>query len=505
MSLDFEPEGRLYIDGQFREAAGGGRFEVINPADETVVGTAADGQAEDVAAAVTAARRAADETSWATDHAFRQRVLRQLQDALAKEAAALKAVQIAEAGTPASNIGAHIDVMTGDMSYFNDLIGRFPWETDFGVHEGVMGLPSNRHVRYEPYGVVGAITPWNAPFMTDLWKIHHALSTGNTVVLKTAPDTPLTGSLLARIAHEHTDIPAGVLNILSSEDKAAAGEALTGDPRVDMYHFTGSPAVGQRIYERGAVGIRKVCLELGGKSANIILDDADLAVALPLAVGMCMSNSGQGCALATRLVVHASRYDEVVEGLTEALRHLPWGDPTDPTNVVGPIINAAQLARMEGMVDRAREAGARTTVGGRRGASPTNGRGFWYEPTLVADVHEDAEIAQLEVFGPVLTVVKYDGDDDEAVRVANNSRYGLSAYVQTQDPERAWRVANRLKAGTVNIGPSFYLSPDTPFGGYGISGVGREHGEDGFREYLQAKTIASPGVAGGAGAKGAQA
>jgi aldehyde dehydrogenase (NAD+) len=160
--------------------------------------------------------------------------------------------------------------------------------------------------------------------------------------------------------------------------------------------------------------------------------------------------------------------------------------------VVGPVINAAQLARMEGLVDRARDAGARVLTGGRRGDSPTGGRGFWYEPTVVADVDENAEIAQTEVFGPVLTVVRYDGGDDEAVRVANNSRYGLSSYIQTQDPERAWRLANRMKAGTVNIGPSFYLSPDTPFGGYGISGVGREHGEDGFREYLQAKTIATP-------------
>ncbi len=488
---DVEPEGRLYIDGEFREAASGRRFDVLSPSDESVVGTAADAQPEDVAAAVTVARRAAEETTWGTDHLFRQRVLQQLQDALRKEAVAARELQIAEAGTPSSNVGAHIDVMVEDMSYFNDLIGRFPWEADFGVHQGV-GLPSNRRVRYEPYGVVGAITPWNAPFMTDIWKIQHALATGNTIVLKTAPDTPLTGAFIARVAHEYTELPAGVLNVISSYDKATAGEALTGDPRVDMYHFTGSPAVGQRIYERAAVGIRKVCLELGGKSANIILDDADLAVALPMTVGMCMSNSGQGCALATRLIVHASRYEEVLDALAAAIGSLPWGDPTDPVHVVGPIINAAQLDRIEGLVDRAREAGARVLVGGRRGASPTGGKGHWYEPTVVADVDENAEIAQTEVFGPVLTVVRYDGDDDEAVRVANNSRYGLSAYIQTSDPVRAWRLANRMRAGTVNIGPSFYLSPDTPFGGYGISGVGREHGEDGFREYLQAKTIASP-------------
>jgi aldehyde dehydrogenase (NAD+) len=283
-----------------------------------------------------------------------------------------------------------------------------------------------------------------------------------------------------------------VLNVVSSADKAAAGEALTGDPRVDMFHFTGSPGVGERIAQRAAVGIRKACLELGGKSANIVLDDADLHTALPFSVGMCMSNSGQGCALATRLVVHSAVYDEVLARLEAMVGALPWGDPRDPGNVVGPIINASQLDRIEGLVDRARDAGAQVLVGGRRAEGPFAGRGNWYLPTVVAGVDQDAEIAQNEVFGPVLTVVPYSGDDDEALRVANNSRYGLSAYIQTQDEARAWRIAERLRAGTVNIGLSFYLSPDTPFGGYGISGVGREHGEDGFREYLQAKTIASP-------------
>ena len=482
-------EGRLFIDGKFREARSGRRFEVINPADESVVGTAADAADEDVARAVGAARRAADEGRWGTDHAFRQRCLRQLQEGLRKESDTARALQTGEAGICASNLATHVDAMIEDMSWFIELIGRFGWETDFPPYE-LMGLRSLRRVRYEPYGVVGAITPWNAPLMTDIWKTTHALATGNTVVLKTAPDTPLTGAFIARVVQEQTDIPAGVFNVISSRDKAAAGEALTGDPRVDMYHFTGSPGVGQRIAERAAAGIRKVCLELGGKSANIIYSDADLDLATQLGVGMCMSNSGQGCALATRMVVHAPVYDEVLQRLTAMVSALPWGDPADPANVVGPVIRLEQLERMEGLVDRARQAGARVLAGGRRG--DRGGRGFWYLPTVVADVDENAEIAQTEVFGPVLTVVKFDGGEDEAVRVANNSRYGLSAYVQTGDPERAWRIASRLKAGTVNIGPSFYLSPDTPFGGCGISGVGREHGEDGFREYLQAKTIASP-------------
>jgi aldehyde dehydrogenase (NAD+) len=482
-------EGRLFIDGEFREAAGGGRFEVINPADESVVGTAADAQASDVHDAVTAARRVSDETSWGRDHAFRVRCLQQLQEALRKDAQELKEIAVAEAGTPASGMPTHIDAMIEGISYFTELVERWPWETEFPAYE-LLGMRSLRRVRYEPYGVVGAITPWNAPFMTNIWKVSHALATGNTVVLKTAPDTPLTGAALAKVALEHTDLPAGALNVLSSKDKAAAGEALTTDPRVDMFHFTGSPGVGERIMQNAAVGIRKVVLELGGKSANVVLPDADLDLACMLGSFMCMSNSGQGCALATRMVVHADVYDEVLVRLEATVSQLPWGDPADPNNVVGPIIRLEQLERIEGLVDRARDAGARILTGGRRG--DRGGKGFWYLPTVVADVHEDAEIAQTEVFGPVLTVVKYDGDDDEAIRVANNTRYGLSGYVQSSDPARAWYVANRLKAGTVNIGPSFYLSPDTPFGGYGISGLGVEHGEDGFREYLQAKTIASP-------------
>ena len=479
----------LFIGGEFREARSRRRFDVVDPSDEAVVATAADAGPEDVADAVTAARRAFDTTSWSRDHALRRHCLRQLQDGLRKEVAQIKHVQTVEAGICASNLDTHVDAMTEDMTYFIGLIERFEWDTDFPPYF-LLGMNSLRRVSYEPYGVVGAITPWNAPFMSDIWKTTHALATGNTVVLKTAPDTPVTGALIARVIAEQTDMPAGVFNLVSCGDKAAAGEALTGDPRVDMFHFTGSAVVGQRIAERAAVGIRKVCLELGGKSANIVLEDADLDLSTQLGVMMCMTSSGQGCALATRMIVHARVYDELVERVTAVVAATPWGDPHDPRNIVGPIIRRDQLDRMAGLVSRAKADGARILVGGERG--DRGGKGFWYLPTVVADAHEDSEIAQTEVFGPVLTIVRYDGDDDEAIRVANNSRYGLSGYIQTRDEARAWRIARRLKAGTVNIGPSFYLSPDTPFGGYGISGLGREHGVDGFKEYLQAKTIASP-------------
>lgn len=482
-------EGRLFIDGEFREARSGRRYDVINPADESVVGTAADAGVEDVDDAIEAARRFADTSDWATDHEFRKRCLVQLQGALRERLDDIRAIVTAEAGICTSVISTHVDLMVEGMDFFNNLITSFQWEEQLPAYE-ILGMASLRRIRYEPYGVVGAITPWNAPFMTAIWKVHHGLATGNAVVLKSAPDTPLTAALLARIVSESTDIPAGAFNTISSSDKATAGDAMTADHRIDLFHFTGSPGVGQRIAERAANGIRHTVLELGGKSANVLLPDADLDLACGLGVAMCMSSSGQGCALATRMIVHADIYDEVLAKLEAMVGNLPWGDPRDPSNVVGPIIREEQLKRVEGLVDRAVAEGARVLCGGSRG--DRGGRGFWYQPTVLADVDENSEIAQTEVFGPVLSVIRYDGDDDEAVRVANNSRYGLSAYVQSSDEERAWSVARRIKAGTVNIGASFYLSPDAPFGGYGISGDGVEHGVAGFREYLRIKSIASP-------------
>ncbi|MGH3674329.1 MAG: aldehyde dehydrogenase family protein [Mycobacterium sp.] len=489
MTSSVDHEGRLFIGGEFVEARARRRYPVVNPADESVVATAADAAPEDVSLAVGAARNAIDTTNWSTDHEFRRKCLEQLQIGLRKDAEVFRQIAVAEAGTPYTTTLSHVDAMIEDMSYFNGLIETWRWEQDLSPYE-ILGMRSKHRIRYEAYGVVGAITPWNAPFMTNIWKVGHALATGNAVVLKSASDTPLTGALIAKVAAETTDIPPGIVNTISSADKAIAGEALTTDSRVDLFHFTGSPAVGQRIAQNAAVGIRHVVLELGGKSANILLPDADLDLACAFGIGMCMTNSGQGCALATRMVVHADIYDEVLDRLTAAVIAVPFGDPTDLATVVGPIIREEQVQRVDGLVSRAAAGGARIVVGGKR--ADRGGKGFWFEPTILADVDENSEIAQTEVFGPVLSVIRYDGDDEEAIRVANNSRYGLSAYVQSRDEERAWKVANRLKAGTVNINNSLFLAPDAPFGGYGISGDGVEHGEAGFREYLQIKTIASP-------------
>jgi aldehyde dehydrogenase (NAD+) len=481
-------EGKLFIDGKWRSAADGGTFEVINPADESPVGAAADATAQDVSDAVSAARTAFDATTWATDTGFRRRCLQQLSAGLQAAAGDLAEMATLEAGIPVSQadlIGSVIE----EVEWTIALTDTFGWETDLPAFE-MLGMRSSRRVRQEPRGVVAAITPWNAPTSMNVGKTVPALAAGNTVVLKPAPDTPLSAVILAEVVADQTDIPPGVFNLITSNNNEVAGDGLTGDPRVNMFHFTGSTAVGQRIASRAAIGFRKVVLELGGKSANIICDDADLDTAIPYSVGMCMYNSGQGCLLPTRMVVHASRYDEALERAIAVTRALPWGDPHDPATLVGPIIRRGQLDRMAGLVDRAREAGATIPVGGH--ISDRFERGFWYEPTVVTGVGEDSEIAQTEVFGPVLTILRYDGDDDEAIRIANATKYGLGAFVQTANPDRAWKIAHAVRSGGVAIGPSFWVAADTPFGGYGTSGLGRERGVEGFLEFLQAKAISTP-------------
>jgi aldehyde dehydrogenase (NAD+) len=349
-------------------------------------------------------------------------------------------------------------------------------------------MRSNRLVLREPVGVVGAITPWNFPFMLNVSKLAPALAAGNTVVLKPAPDTPWSATMIGRIIAEETDIPPGVVNIVASGDKAAVGEVLTGDPRVDMISFTGSTGVGKRIMARGAETVKKVFLELGGKSANIILDDADLDGVAMGGMMICM-HAGQGCAITTRMLLPESRYDEAVEKLAGAFAMVPYGDPTDMSNLMGPLVNRAQYERVLGMIDRAKADGARCLVGG--GPATQFERGFFVQPTLFVDVDPDSELAQDEVFGPVLAVIKY-RDDDDAVRIANSSRYGLSGAVSSASLDRALGVARRIRTGTVSVNGGAWFGPDSPFGGYKESGVGREHGIAGFEEYLETKTVGLP-------------
>lgn len=350
-----------------------------------------------------------------------------------------------------------------------------------------MGIRTQRTVVREAVGVVGAITPWNFPHQINLAKIGPALAAGNTVVLKPAPDTPWCAAVLGELAAAHTDLPPGVLNIVTSDDHAV-GAMLTRDPRVDMVSFTGSTATGRSVMAAGAPTVKKVFLELGGKSAFLVLDDADLAGACSMAAFTASVHAGQGCAITTRLVVPRDRYDDAVAAAAAAMSGIKPGDPTKPGTICGPVISARQRDRVQSYLDLALTEGGAFACGGGR---PTDrDRGFFIEPTVIAGLTNDARVAREEIFGPVLTVIAHDGDDD-AVRIANDSPYGLSGTVFSADPQRAQAIANRLRVGTVTVNGGVWYSADVPFGGYKQSGVGREMGVVGFEEYLELKVIAT--------------
>jgi aldehyde dehydrogenase (NAD+) len=482
----FGPEPRMFIDGSLTEAKSGRRFDNVNPATEEVLGQVADAGVEDMDLAIAAARRAFDETSWATDRALRKRCLLQLQAAIEAEREQLRAELIAEVGCPVLvTYGPQLDAPLGDaLTWPAEMIDTFEWERD--LPEGTaFGMRSWRKVSKEPVGVVAGIIPWNYPFEVTIQKVGQALATGNTLIVKPAPDTPWNATRLGRLVAEQTEIPPGVFNVVPTSDNSVA-EQLVVDPRVDLISFTGSTAVGRRIMEKGAASLKRLFLELGGKSAQIVLDDADLEATLPFASMVCM-HGGQGCAMLTRFLVPRARYDEAVSIAAAGFANVSVGDPTDPSVIQGPQISAKQRERVLGYITKGVEEGARLVCGGGRPAALPKG---WYvEPTLFADVDNRMTIAREEIFGPVLVMIPF-GDDDDAVRIANDNDYGLSGGVVSASDERALAVARRLRAGTVGVNGGVYYGADAPFGGCKASGVGRQNGLEGFAQYLETKTIA---------------
>jgi aldehyde dehydrogenase (NAD+) len=484
-------EPRLLIDGKLVEASGGKTYPNIDPATEESLGVTADGTTADMAEAIVAARRAFDETTWGSDHGFRRRCLEQLHAALEAHKEELRAIVVAEVGSPLMlTYIMQVDGPIDDLAYWAARPDQYEYEHWLPVRE-VFGQPQRRLIRREPIGVVGAITPWNFPVYLNLAKLGPALAAGNTLVLKPAPDTPWSATFLGRLIATETDIPAGVVNVVASSDHLV-GEVLTTDPRVDMITFTGSTATGRRIMAKASDTVKKVFLELGGKSANIVLEDADLSASVPIsAMGVC-THSGQGCAITTRLLVHRSRYDEAVELADASMAAVTYGDPWDPGNFQGPLISATQRQRVLGYIEKGKADGARLVRGG--GVPEHLPTGYYVEPTLFADVDPKSTIAQEEIFGPVLVVCAFE-DDDDAVRIANDSIYGLSGAVTSASEERALAVARRIRAGTLMVNGGMYNSPDVPFGGYRQSGLGRENGVEGFEEYLEVKAMGLPGTA----------
>ncbi|MEU8896021.1 aldehyde dehydrogenase family protein [Nocardia sp. NPDC048505] len=473
---------RLLIDGQLVTPAR--TFVSLNPATGAVLGRAPDATVADAEAAVAAARRAFDTTAWSTDTALRVRCLEQLHHALLEHREELRELTIAEVGaTRTLTLGNQLDIPIGLVSYYADLLKNYPLTEELPETEA-RGQRHRRWVEKEAAGVVAAIVAYNYPNQLALAKLAPALAAGCTVVLKGAPDTPLITQALGELIQRHTDIPAGVVNVLASSE-VAVGEALTTHPEVDMVTFTGSTAVGRRIMAAAGESLKRVFLELGGKSAMVVLDDADFDLTALFAAFSVVTHAGQGCALTTRLLVPRERHDEMVEKVAANFGHVRHGDPGDPKTYMGPLISERQREKVDAMVRRAVAAGATLVTGGTK-VDP----GFFYTPTLLSGVDPDSEIAQEEVFGPVLVVIPFE-DDDEAVRIANNSIYGLSGGVFSASDDRALAVARRIRTGTMSINGGNYFAADAPFGGYKQSGIGRESGVAGLEEFLERKTFAA--------------
>ena len=482
----------LYIDGAWVPPETGRTAPVINPATEEVVGLAPVASRADVARAISAARTAFDEGPWPQMSVKeRSEILIRMADVMEKRQEELVELNIAEAGS--TRVGAQ-SFQTGiPIAHFRDMAERvmlrFPMEEPMAPHVGV-GIGQGV-IRREPFGVAALVSAYNFPLYLNLMKLAPALAAGCTTVLKPAPTTPLEAFILGEIADE-AGLPRGVLNIIAGD--LDTGVELSTNPMVDVVSFTGSEMVGRKVFEQAAPTLKKVILELGGKSANIICEDADLSKAVGSVVRDTILHAGQGCAFLTRTLVHASRIDELTELTKTALAAVQVGDPASPDTVMGPLGSAAQRAKVEELIGMGVDEGATIAVGGGRPAGLE--KGFYIEPTLFVDVDNSMTIAQREFFGPVGVMIPFDTDDD-AVRIANDSEYGLAGGVWSKDPVRAYAIAKRLRTGYVTVnGGGGGLTPHGPFGGYKQSGLGRERGDAGLDEFLQTKTIAW-GVASG--------
>lgn len=480
-------EQRMLIDGELQLTGSGALFDVEHPATEQIIGQATDATPADMERAVGAAQRAFDTTDWAWDGELRHHCLLQLHEALGRNKERLRRVLISEVGCPITVTGSQIEDPIEEVRHWAEHGRMFDNVVDTGLHDTPLG-PARRKLVYEPIGVVGAITPWNVPLYLNIAETVPALMAGNTVVLKPAQLTPWSGSELGRIVAEETDIPPGVFNVVTSNSNEV-GAALTSDPRVDMITFTGSTATGRAILAAAAPTVKKTLLELGGKSAHIVLDDADFNSALPLAAMMACVMSGQSCILPSRILLPHSRYEEGLAVLKAMMENFPIGDPWTPGIMQGPQISSAQRQKVLGLIEDGISSGARLVTGG--GIPEGLPVGHYVQPTLLADVDPESRVAQEEIFGPVLTVTPY-RTEDEAVAIANNTSYGLSGEVSSTDVDRAFAVARRMRTGNVSINGKNHFGIDSPFGGTKQSGLGYRNGDQEYREYLHIKTIGMP-------------
>ncbi|MEU9604642.1 aldehyde dehydrogenase [Streptomyces sp. NPDC048057] len=478
---DIVEHDTLFIAGQWVEPAGTETIEVVSPVTEQVVGRVPHATPADVDKAVAAARAAFDHGPWPRlSLVERAEVVTRIKDAIAARHRELAELVTLQNGSPMlfsvrgqalSAVGAFAVALAAER---------------FSQEDERPGTGGPVLVRREPVGVVAAITPWNVPQLTIAGKLAPALLAGCTVILKPSPETPLDANWLADVCAE-AGLPDGVLSVLPAGRET--GAYLVAHPDVDKVAFTGSVAAGKAIMAAAAENLTRVSLELGGKSAAILLDDADLAVAVPAVVGgTCAANSGQACVALTRVLVPASRYDEVATALTGAFAGLKVGDPADPTTVVGPMVTRQQQERNLEYIRIGREEGAKVLTGG--GVPEGLSTGWYVSPTLFGDVTNDMRIAREEIFGPVVCLLRYE-TVDEAVALANDSAFGLSGAVFSADPERATEVARRVRTGTVTVN-GFRLDLAAPFGGFKNSGIGREFGPEGLAAYFEYQAVNLP-------------
>ncbi|WP_432111296.1 aldehyde dehydrogenase family protein [Streptomyces sp. YPW6] len=473
--------GELYIGGEWTPAAAGGRREVINPFDASVVTTVDEADADDVDRAVRAARRAFEEADWAGAPTRRRAdVLLRVHDLLLRDREEIARTETLDTGKTLAEARIDVEDVANTFRYFGEVADK-----DGGRVVDV-GPDVLSRVVHEPIGVCALIAPWNYPLLQASWKVAPALAAGNTFVLKPSETTPLTTIAMVRLIAE-AGAPPGVANLVLGSG-ATVGAALTHHPEVDLVSFTGGLATGRGIMAGAADGPKNVALELGGKNPNVVFADADVEAALDNALNAAFLHSGQVCSAGSRLLVEDSLHDRFVEALARRAAAIRLGNGMDDGTESGPLSSAEHREKVERMIAVGRDEGARVVTGGGRPADPALSRGYFLQPTVFADCHRTMRIVQEEVFGPVVTVERFH-TEDEAVELANDTRYGLAGGVWTSDASRAQRVAGRLRHGTVWINDFHPYVPQAEWGGFGLSGVGRELGPTGLREYQEAKHI----------------
>jgi acyl-CoA reductase-like NAD-dependent aldehyde dehydrogenase len=462
------------------------RFEIRSPATEEPVASVAKASLEHTDRAIAAAKAAHEDGRWRlTPPLERAALLDAIADRLTAQIGDLAVLEAQENGAPLRQAGAfQIGFSIAHLQYFASQARSYAFERS-GPLLKVPTLASGL-VRREPIGVCAAIVPWNFPLLLAMWKIGPALAAGNTLVIKPDEQTPLTLLEFARIAQE-CGLPPGVLNVVPGEGEVV-GARLASHPDVRKIAFTGSTAVGREIMKMAAGNVKRLTLELGGKGPNVVLDDADLELAADGTLFGCLMNQGQACESGTRIIVAEAIYDAFVERLIERVKTITIGDPLDPATDFGPVISAQARDRILGYIDSGKAEGATLAYGGGVPDGPRFERGFWVEPTIFTDVRNDMTIAREEIFGPVLAVIRAE-DTDQAIRIANDTEYGLSAGVWSTDDQRALDVARQIEAGTVWVNDWHMVNAAYPFGGYKQSGLGRELGPHAFDEYTEEKFI----------------